>query len=129
MRRESVPNETPFVMSAWLVPAPVAFRIVCKSVVICRASISMKPEPFMPMVLRSLAMVWSVTNSPPADTCHQNRFADGHEVRFLATMLTEKNSHDDTAIRAACTRAAGKSRLEQDPDELEANACVRSSNA
>ena len=46
------------------VPGAVASRIVSRSAVIWRASISMKPEPNMPTVLRELPMLCSETGMP-----------------------------------------------------------------
>src|SRR5260370_39835168 len=49
-------------------PRGPASRSACKSAVICRASISTKPEPFMPIVFLSLVALSIVTNFPDSST-------------------------------------------------------------
>jgi hypothetical protein len=51
------PNEMPFDINALAVPGAVAAADACKSAVIWRASISMNPEPNVPMVLRELPII------------------------------------------------------------------------
>ena len=63
-RRAILPDDMPFEIKACAVPGGVASRIACRSPVIWRASISMKPEPNMPTVLRELAMLCSETGIP-----------------------------------------------------------------
>lgn len=50
--------------SARLEPRGVAAASDCRSAVICRAAISRKPDPFMPIVLRSFVALSSVTILP-----------------------------------------------------------------
>ena len=62
--RRMTPNEIPFEVRSIAPPGGVASRRLCSSSVICRASISTKPDPFMPTVLRSLEMEPKVTKFP-----------------------------------------------------------------
>jgi hypothetical protein len=63
-----MPNETPFDTKRVLFPAGVASRSACRSAVICRASISTNPDPFMPIVFLSLVALSIVTNFPDSST-------------------------------------------------------------
>ena len=63
-----VPNEIPFEANATLVPGGAVFRAVWRSAVICRASISMKPEPFIPIVFLSLKALSIVAKLPSSST-------------------------------------------------------------
>ncbi len=63
-RRVSAPNETPVETSAAVCPGSRRSRMDIRSTVIWRASISMKPEPNMPIVARLSEMDSSCANSP-----------------------------------------------------------------
>src|SRR2546425_12140080 len=62
------PNDTPLLTRGLLQPGGVAAAIARKSAVICRATISRKPEPFMPIVFLSLVALSIVTNFPDSST-------------------------------------------------------------
>jgi hypothetical protein len=91
MRRASVPKPPPLQTSARAVPGVMESRIACMSAVICRASISIKPEPFIPMVLRSLAIVCSVTNWPQLVGRALRRehvvMIEAHEIKTLKRLI------------------------------------------
>src|SRR6266853_5412707 len=59
-----VPKLTPFDGNGVLLPGGVASRSACRSAVIWRASISTKPDPFMPIVFRSLVALLRVATLP-----------------------------------------------------------------
>ena len=66
----------------------IVSRMACNSVVISRASISIKPEPCIAMVLRGLAILCSVTKLPASSLAppdgHWVRVIEGQEVKPLA---------------------------------------------
>src|SRR6266699_7044992 len=63
-----VPKETPLDVNWLLFPGGVALRSACRSAVICRASISTKPEPFIPIVFLSLVALSIVMQFPDSST-------------------------------------------------------------
>src|SRR5215470_7119244 len=59
-----LPKEMPFDERALACPGAILSRSFCRSAVICRASISMNPEPNIPMVFRELAIDWRFVGRP-----------------------------------------------------------------
>jgi hypothetical protein len=65
-------------------------------------------------------VIHPIVNGGPAYCGHPKGYANRQKVGFLPTTLTEKSSHDHTAIRAARARAEHKSQFDGDPDKLKA---------
>ena len=63
-----MPKEIPFDISCLLLPRGMPSRSACRSAVICRANISTKPDPFIPIVFLSLVALPIVTNFPDSST-------------------------------------------------------------
>src|SRR5258708_13266814 len=65
-----IPKEIPFDNNCVLFPGGVASRSASRSAVICRASISTKPYPFIPIVFLSLVPLPLATHFPDPSTPH-----------------------------------------------------------